>query len=485
MLYEILMKSYGKSDKQVFQINGKKYTYRDLDHMVKYYANQVSQHNAAHEKAAAVFISKNIFSIAAILTCIYMGIPFIPIDETSDFSKTAYIFKLCNIRLIFGYKYHISLYSDKKVITETADFSIVSTTECSKVNENNLGYILFTSGSTGMPKGVMAAQKEIIFSLKRIQKRIQNSNTDIILSTLPLTFDYGLYQVFLSLLSGTLLILEPECLIQKIPALLVKYEVTAFPVVPTTFHLLIRTKLLEKIKLPKLRYICATGERWDIKSIQIFHHLFPNVELLPMYGLTECKRVSIMPYGRYDKVIKGSCGLPLDDVTVALRNKDETTGIGELVVIGDNVMEGYYGNPSEDSIVFGQFHNKKALYTGDLFYLDEEGFLYFVERINGLIKRRGIRISSSEIENYFLAEKSFLEVCAIGLEDFENGKKIVIAIYTQNKNSSELCQNILDKMPDKLKPSLIKFYNIPLPKNEHGKIDRKEIRRRFKDNNEI
>lgn len=485
MLYEKLMGSPKEPDKEIISVNGKGYSYRSLDCMVKNYASQVIASGYHQEERAVIFVHTGIFSICSILTCIYLGIPFILLDEKADSGKIKYIFELCRIKLIFGKKEDIQLSYGQKIITESMDFGDVIERKRNYVSEQRLGYILFTSGSTGMPKGVMANQREIIFCLNRIQRRIQNNEEDIILSTLPLVFDYGLYQVFLSLISGARLIWEPDCLIQKIPALLTRYEITALPVVPTTFHLLIKTRLLERIALPKLRYVCATGERWEVASIQTFHHFFPHVEILPMYGLTECKRVSIMPYGRYDKVVQGSCGIPLDDVEVVLCRKDENTEIGELVVVGENVMEGYYGDEQNDSIVFGQLNGKKALYTGDLFRIDGEGFLYFIERINGIIKRRGIRISCSEIEQFFLKEKSFLEVCALGIEDHIEGEKIALAIYTQNQKASELCREIIGNMPDVLKPSILKLYDVPLLKNENGKIWRKEIRRQMKEDNEL
>lgn len=483
MLYDKLIGLQAGNNKEIICINGKGYSYRSLDCMVKNYARQVVNSGYGNEKCAAIMVHGDIFTIAALLTCIYLGIPFILLDAKSDIKKIKYILTLCGVKLIFGRKENAELSSGQQMITELAGYSELTDDKRKRVNEEQLGYILFTSGSSGKPKGVMANQKEILFCLDRIQKRIQNNENDIILSTLPLVFDYGLYQIFLALLSGAKLVWEPGCLIQKIPSLLIKYEITALPLVPTTFHLLIKTKLLDHVMLPQLRYVCATGERWDVTAIQYFHCLFPHVEILPMYGLTECKRVSIMPYGRYDKVIQGSCGTPLDDVEVALCHKDDKTGIGELVVTGGNVMEGYYGNSQENSITFGMFNGKKALYTGDLFRIDEEGFLYFIERVNGIIKRKGVRISHCEIEEYFMKEKSFFEVFALGIEDHIEGEKIAVAIYTSNKNAAALCRDITDNMPDILKPSIIKLFDIPLPKNQNGKIWKKELWRQIKEEN--
>lgn len=119
-----------------------------------------------------------------------------------------------------------------------------------------------------------------------------------------------------------------------------------------------------------------------------------------MYGMTECKRVAVMPADRTDKVMAGSCGLPLDGVKVWLVNKEEETGIGELAVEGPNVMEGYWGIRDEDSGVFESDREtgRRRVYTGDLFRIDSEGFLYFCGRRNGIIKIRGYRVNGFRIE---------------------------------------------------------------------------------------
>lgn len=482
MLYEKLIGERKEQDREVLIIKNQKFSYRQLHAMVRNCSEMVIERGGDKEKCAVIFITSHIFSIIAILTCIYLGIPFILLDEKAHTNKVQYIFNLCKVKLVFGVGDNVKRYPNIHITTKTTQHILINRKR-NRVDETKLGYILFTSGSTGAPKGVIANQREILFCLDRIQRRIQNTEKDTILSTLPLVFDYGLYQIFLALISGAKLIWEPDCLIQQVPALLVKNDITALPVIPTMFHLLMRTKLLDHVALPNLRYVCATGERWDISSIEKFHTYFPQVEILPMYGLTECKRVAIMPYGRYDKVLQGSCGIPLDDVEVVLNNKDEKTGIGELIVIGENVMEGYYGGVQDNSVVFGEFQGRKALYTGDLFYIDADGFLYFKGRINDIIKRRGIRISKGEIEKYFLAEKKVLEVCTVGIEDMVEGEKIILAIYAKEKTVEKSCQSIIAKMPELLKPEKIRYFSVPLPRNENGKLNHNEIRRQIEQEN--
>jgi acyl-coenzyme A synthetase/AMP-(fatty) acid ligase len=114
--------------------------------------------------------------------------------------------------------------------------------------------------------------------------------------------------------------------ILAIPRLAKKNEITALPVVPTLLAALFRARLLKPEYFPNLRYISSTGEKLDTSLISSSYEAMPKVEIIPMYGLTECKRVSIMPPNRRDKILAGSCGLPLDGVEVRLADKIDGEG---------------------------------------------------------------------------------------------------------------------------------------------------------------
>ena len=134
--------------------------------------------------------------------------------------------------------------------------------------EDTLAYILYTSGTEGKSKGVVASQKQILFCSTAINQRLCNTAEDRILCCLPLSFDYGLYQVFLAFLSGARLYLAMGDVIQRIPYLLRHWEITAFPTIPSVANIMMKTGMLRDEDYPKLRYFTFTGEILQVSLIR-------------------------------------------------------------------------------------------------------------------------------------------------------------------------------------------------------------------------
>ena len=286
-----------------------------------------------------------------------------------------------------------------------------------------------------------------------------------------------MYQVFLSFLSGAVLYLDRGDVIQRIPYLLSNWSITGFPTIPSVANSLNRIGILDR-DIPRcLRYITFTGEILPVSLLQRLQEKLPHVWLVPMYGLTECKRVSVMPWGCEDKTMSGSCGLPLDGVTVWLENLDINTGIGELVVEGDNVMEGYWGATSNevDPFSFNEKNGKRTLRTGDLFTIDGDGFLYFCGRKNNILKIRGHRVSSLWIEDRLRMCGALCEMAVIGVQDELKGEGAVVFMYTASSVEKTQIKSCLTRLPEYLRGIKVIFSPDPLPKNQNGKIDRQKL----------
>lgn len=302
---------------------------------------------------------------------------------------------------------------------------------------------------------------------------------DRILCALPLSFDYGMYQVFLALFNGAELFLDASRVVQRIPYLIRYWEITVLPTIPTAAQFLIRLGLLNNDAFRTLRCITFTGEVLPIPLIQRLRQFLPEVRIVPMYGLTECKRVSVMPPGREDKVLAGSCGLPLEGVSVRLEAQNPETGVGELVVEGDNVMEGYWGLSLGESQPFfiNSVTGKRCLRTGDLFRIDEEGFLYFCDRKNGCLKVRGFRVSGAWLEERFLSCPEVREAAATSVLDASKGELTVVFLSMAPDASREPVLERYRRLPLYLQDVKLIFSDDPLPRNANGKRDYKELRR--------
>lgn len=463
MLYRLLMGGKENSEKIALCFEGKHYSYLQLHELAKRFSAYLQRRGIVQGDRIVIIASTSIDTVIAVLGCVFYGAVFIPIDAKVDEKELFRIVEETGAKEVID---HLKL-----DIMDGAEQNRVENIQ----KEKDQVYILYTSGSSGKPKGVVACVRQVLFCVEKINKRLQNCARDKILCAVPLSFDYGLYQIFLSLASGAVLYLEDGRIIQRIPMILHREHITVFPAVPTMLNLLCHAKLLDKVDLPDLRYICWTGDRLGLRQIEELHRTFPNIELIPMYGLTECKRVSIMPFNCYKKTKQGSCGIPLDDVCVFLRNVDEN-GEGELVVCGQNVMEGYEKDDGEEDVFsYDSEIQKKTLNTGDLFSIDSDGFLYFCGRKRRIIKSRGFRIGNAQIEEILERFESVFEIRVEGIPDELSGEKIGVAIFGDENRFKRQYMEMRDKIACFIRPQVFYFSQVPLPKNKHGKFDDKKI----------
>jgi amino acid adenylation domain-containing protein len=344
----------------------------------------------------------------------------------------------------------------------------------------DLAALVYTSGSTGNPKGVMLTHLNMVSAATSITTYLENTPDDIIVNLLPLSFDYGLYQALMSAQTGATLILErsfayPHAVLQ----LLAKERVTGFPIVPTIAAILLQMDL-SKYPLPCLRYITNTAAALPVEHIQRLRRLFPQARLYSMYGLTECKRVSYLPPEQLDER-PGSVGrgMPNEEVYIVddQGNRLPPGIVGELVVRGANVMKGYWNDPEETAkkLKPGPLPGEFVLHTGDLFRADEEGYLYFVGRRDDIIKSRGEKVAPREVENVLCAHPQVAEAAVVGVPDALLGQAIVAYVSPRDgaqTTAQELLRHCSQHLEDFMIPQRIFILNV-LPKTANGKVDRK------------
>ena len=345
----------------------------------------------------------------------------------------------------------------------------------------DLAAIIYTSGSAKEPRGVMLPHRQVVFATTAINRVIGNTSEDVILCGLPLSFDYGLYQVFLTFQVGAKLILERDFrLPMVIPRLIREHSVTGFPGVPSLFAMLLQSRLLERIPLPSLRYITSTGDVFPAAHIRRLQELMPHVMIFPMYGLTECKRVSYLPPEELERRPKSiGKGMPNEQVYLVDeqgRTITEPGVVGELVVRGANVMKGYWELPDETDRMLrpGPFPWEKVLHTGDLFTMDAEGFLYFVSRKDDIIKSRGEKVSPREVENALYELPGIAEAAVVGIPDSLLGEAIKAYVVLQQGvtlTDDDIIAHCKSRLEDFMVPKIIEF-RASLRKTSSGKISK-------------
>ena len=348
----------------------------------------------------------------------------------------------------------------------------------------DLATLIYTSGSTGEPKGVMSTHHNMVSAARSIIQYIGNNEDDIILDVLPLSFDYGLYQVIMAFMFGGTVVLEKSFLyLHSILDRLVQEKVTGFPIVPTVVAMLLKLQDLKKYDLSSLRYMTNTGAALPVEHIRRLRNLFPEVTMVSMFGLTECKRVCYLPPEELDR-ITSSVGKAMPNCEVFVvdeEGKEVAPGeTGELIIRGSNVMQGYWADPVLTAKAYkdGPYPSGRILYSGDYFRRDEQGFLYFLGRKDDMIKSKGERISAKEVENNIHGMEGVTEVAVIGLPDEIFGQ--VIKAYIVPAQDAELTDKQVLKycsehMETFMVPKYVEFME-SLPKTPNGKIDKKQLK---------
>jgi amino acid adenylation domain-containing protein len=347
----------------------------------------------------------------------------------------------------------------------------------------DLATIIYTSGSTGEPKGVMSTHLNMYAAARSIIQYLGNAPDDIIFTSLPLSFDYGLYQVLMAFLFGGTVVLErsfayPYEAIDR----LVSERATGFPIVPTMAAILLQMDNLARFDLGSLRYISNTAAALPVSYIRRFREMFPGVRIYSMYGLTECKRVAYLPPEEIDRKPE-SVGIPMPNTDVFIVNENgDRLGpgeAGELVVRGANVMQGYWKAPEETKKSFrqGRFPSETLLYTGDLFKRDVDGFLYFVARKDDLIKTKGERVSPKEIENMVCEMPEVVEAAAFGVPDDVIGQAIRLCVVGHQRSElteKQIARHCFRNLEPFMVPKYIRIMK-SLPRSGSGKVDKKRL----------
>ena len=348
----------------------------------------------------------------------------------------------------------------------------------------DLAALVYTSASTGDPKGVMLTHANMVAANRSITTYLQNTPSDIVLNVLPLSFDYGLYQWLMCCNYGGTLVLEKSfTYAHSVMETIVRGAVTGFPIVPTILAILLQMDL-RRYDLSRLRYITNTGAALPVVYITKLRQLLPNVKIFSMFGLTECKRVSYLPPEQID-CRPGSVGKAMPNCeTMILDDAGNPLGpnqVGELVVRGSNVMRGYWEAPEETTkrLKPGRIPNEMWLHTGDLFRTDEEGFLYWVGRQDDIIKSRGEKVSPREVEDVLHQHPLIAEAAVLGVSDPVLGQAVRAVVRLREEAAltvREVQAHCRSYLEDFKVPQQVEFREV-LPKTPNGKIDKKALTR--------
>lgn len=272
------------------------------------------------------------------------------------------------------------------------------------VGPDDLALLLYTSGSTARPKAVACTHGQVAFAARAVAARVRYRAEDVVLCRLPLSFDYGLYQTFLTFQAGGTLVLADATRDARFLVDLAATGVTVLPLVPSLATMLLR--LATRRATPALtspRLVTSTGEHLPAATIAGLRRVFPRAGVQIMFGTTECKRITVHEVDG-DRDRPGSVGRPLPGTSVHIlddQGREVPAGrSGQIAVRGPHLMAGYWRAPEQTAARYRRdADGGRTLLTGDHGHLDAEGYLYFDGRRDHLFKLRGVRTSTVEIED--------------------------------------------------------------------------------------
>ncbi|MFA5849819.1 MAG: AMP-binding protein [Bacteroidales bacterium] len=344
--------------------------------------------------------------------------------------------------------------------------------------------IIYSSGSTGRPKGIVISHRNLFDGALIVSNYLNTLQTDRIAGVLSLNFDYGLNQLWQTILTGATLFLHEMVFPKDLINLITTQKITALPLMPVFISMLFDERFSHHKIEPvqhSLRYICSSGGRVSERMIQQLRNVFPGADIYLMYGLTEAFRSSYLPPDQID-VRPNSIGKSIPDVELFVMDDKyqlcQPGTPGELVHRGGCIAKGYWNDPEKTAERFKQipqFPGETLVFSGDLVKQDKDGFFYFISRKDSMIKTSGFRVSPTEIEDEANKHEKLTASVAFGIDNQDIGQEIVLVYTTTDGlpvNDKLFLQFLKELLPRYMVPHyLLHFPQFPTTGNQ-GKIDR-------------
>ena len=490
------------------------YSYTELKECAENLAAHLIISGIKKGDRVAVYMENSWPSIVSIYAIMLSGGVFIVINPQTKADKLKYILtdsetkilissatqkndlasalqEICEVReiIITGPIGQVKKYSHFALI----DFETVVATRHSlsyfpAIIPTDLAALIYTSGSTGFPKGVMMTHQSMVFTSWSLIEYLRLAPEDRIILLLPLAFDYGLYQLIMSVtIGGTLIVEQSFVFTASIYKNINKYQPTVFPGVPTIYAMMIASHKENGLSFAGIEKITSTAASLPEEFIPDLKKLFPNALIFKMYGLTECKRVCYLEPELID-LKPTSVGKAIPGTEVFLLSPEgnpvPANEPGILHIRGPHVMLGYLNKKelSSEMLKDGKLPGEKILCSNDWFKMDEDGFLYFQGRNDDIIKTRGEKVSPVEVENIIYKIPGVREVAVLGTADKVMGESIVVFVTHHNsttlteKDIQRACMAQLESfmIPQKV------FFLPEMPKSSNNKIDKSKLKEYLK-----
>jgi amino acid adenylation domain-containing protein len=485
-------------------------TYRQLDAQSSQLAHLLRAHGVSKGDRVGLYFSKSIESLVSIFGVLKAGAAYVPLDPQAPVRRVEYIAQNCSIRalittqeklqglsggLLGDGRFTVLLdgagpNSDESVSWESlCEFSEQEPPQQSV--ESDLAYILYTSGSTGDPKGVMISHRNALTFVDWCAETFQIRPEDRLSNHAPHHFDLSVFDIYNAIEAGASVHMIPEE-VALFPASLASFieehGLTVWYSVPSALILLLQRGNLDEHPLKCLRLILFAGEPFAMKYLRQLAQIIPDADLYNLYGPTE---TNVCTYHLVDRAVLPSLdrlpiGKACENTYVFAVNESgqvvEFGQAGELYVRGPSVAKGYWGDPEKTAkaVLPNRFQpnfSENIYRTGDLVTMDSQGDYSYLGRRDSMIKSRGYRIELGEIETALYAHEEVKEAAVVAIPDQEIGNRIkafVCMLPSGRLTKADLQAHCASRIPKYMVPEAFEFCD-SLPKTSTGKIDRRRL----------
>ncbi|MCP4985531.1 MAG: AMP-binding protein [Colwellia sp.] len=478
-------------DKPALIFEGKSFTYGELNEMVNRVANGLCDLEVECGDRVALFLPNIPAFAIAYLSILKIGAIAVSLNSSLKREEVRFILEDSDPKVLVTteeLRENVPAYALSHlkhiVIAEgdvVDDFSWNEWTEssssgfhCMDMNRDDPAAILYTSGTTGFPKGATLSHGNVISNMKSFVNKCGMTPDDRILLFLPLFHCFGQNAILNSTLSaGMTIILQRQFITEQVIQLVIDAKITLFFGVPNNFITLYEKASVQE--LSSVHYYFSAAASLPVEIARKWKEKYGTV-INEAYGLTET--TPFASYNHQPDVTPGSIGLPIEDVEMKIVNFDDREvkpgDMGEIIIKGPNVMLGYWNRPSETTRVIkdGWFH------SGDIGKRDEDGYFYIVYRLKDMINVGGLKVYPVEVENILYQHPAVSEAAVFGVPEDFMGEQVnaqIVLKRDRHATSEEIISHCRKLIADFKVPTVVEFVE-NIPKNPAGKVLKRVLR---------
>jgi len=495
LLGDIISKTANqKKDKTAAVLDDQKITYAELEKQSNQLAHGLIDLGIRPSDMVSIMLPNSIQFLVSYLGVIKSGATMVPLNISFKAPAVEYILNNSEAKIIITSKNFLPLIQkcsletvekiilvdgeksdDYLLLSELADQK-VTLPELKNIDQEFTAACLYTSGTTGKPKGAMLSHHNLIFDTQKTIEHLKVDDSDRYICVLPMFHAFAeTVCMLMPLFLGAEIVIVDKFLPEKVLKTIQEKNVTFFAGVPTMYSALLNVKNRELYELSHLNICISGGAAMPQQTMEDFEETF-NVKILEGNGPTEASPVAyVNPVDGETKT--GSVGLPIPETKVKIVDEEDNelprNEIGEIIVQGEHIMKGYYKMPEEtEKTLRGGW-----LHTGDLGKMDQDGYVYIVDRKKDMINVGGMNVYPREIEEQLYKHPKIREAAVVATKDELRGeipKAVIVLKDDENATEREIQKYCMQYFANYKVPKLVDFID-ELPKNATGKIDKKSL----------